>query len=145
MPYWPGYSIYNSQNPSTSVSPSLAAKAKGPVSDLESHGWPQNPWPEMIRGSDTPGLCLIGLGTVYIAPKILVLVSVLSQAAKGKRLPSELESHGWPQNQFPEIIRGSNTPGLCLIGLGTVYIAPKILVLVSVLPWQPKRNELSLT
>ena len=35
------------------------------------------------------------------------------------------------------IIRGSDTPGLCLIGLGTVYIAPKILVLVSVLTWQP--------
>ena len=37
------------------------------------------------------------------------------------------------------------TPGLCLIGLGTVYIAPKILVLVSVLPWQPKSKDLRLT
>ena len=36
--YWPQYSIYSSQNPSTSVSPSLAAKEKGPPSDLESHG-----------------------------------------------------------------------------------------------------------
>ena len=43
MPYLPGYSIYNSQNPSTSVSPSLAAKEKGPPSELESHGLPQNP------------------------------------------------------------------------------------------------------
>ena len=32
------YSIYSSQNPSTSVSPSLAAKEKGPPSELESHG-----------------------------------------------------------------------------------------------------------
>ena len=39
MPYWPqSDSIYSSQNPSTSVSPSLAAKEKGPPSDLESHG-----------------------------------------------------------------------------------------------------------
>ena len=39
MPYWPGYSInIAAQNPSTSVSPSLAAKEKGPPSDLESHG-----------------------------------------------------------------------------------------------------------
>ena len=30
--------IYSSQNPSTSVSPSLAAKEKGPPSALESHG-----------------------------------------------------------------------------------------------------------
>ena len=30
--------IYSSQDPSTSVSPSLAAKEKGPPSDLESHG-----------------------------------------------------------------------------------------------------------
>ena len=30
--------IYNSQNSSTSVSPSLAAKEKGPPSELESHG-----------------------------------------------------------------------------------------------------------
>ena len=37
MPYLPRYSIY-CQNPSTSVSPSLAAKEKGPLSDLESHG-----------------------------------------------------------------------------------------------------------
>ena len=36
MPYWLGYSIYSSQNPSTSVSSSLAAKEKGPPSDLES-------------------------------------------------------------------------------------------------------------
>ena len=89
MPYCLWYSIYISQNPSISVSPYLAAKEKG--------------------------------------------------------LPCDLESHGCPQNQRPEIIRGSDTPGLCLIGLGTVYIAPKILVLVSVLPWQPKRNELSMT
>ena len=38
MPHWLGYSIYSSQNPSTSVSPSLAAEEKGPPSDLESHG-----------------------------------------------------------------------------------------------------------
>ena len=38
MPYWLGYSIYSSQNPSTSVSLSLVAKEKGPPSDLESHG-----------------------------------------------------------------------------------------------------------
>ena len=38
MPYWPGYGIYSSQDPSTSVSSSLAAKEKGPPSDLESHG-----------------------------------------------------------------------------------------------------------
>ena len=38
MPYLPGYSIYSSQDPSTSVSPSLAAKEKGPPFDLESHG-----------------------------------------------------------------------------------------------------------
>ena len=38
MPYWPWYSIYSSQNPSTSVSPYLVAKEKGPPSDLESHG-----------------------------------------------------------------------------------------------------------
>ena len=30
--------IYSFQNPSTSVSPSLAAKEKEPPSDLESHG-----------------------------------------------------------------------------------------------------------
>ena len=42
MPYWLGYSIYSSQNPSISVSPSLAAKEKGLLSDLESHGCPQN-------------------------------------------------------------------------------------------------------
>ena len=30
--------IYNSQNSSTSVSSLLAAKEKGPLSDLESHG-----------------------------------------------------------------------------------------------------------
>ena len=41
-----------------------------------------------MRDCDTPGLRLIGLGTVYIAPKILVLVSV-----KGKG-PSNLESYG---------------------------------------------------
>ena len=34
---WVQY-IYSAQNPSTSVSPSLAAKEKGPPSDLESHG-----------------------------------------------------------------------------------------------------------
>ena len=38
MPYWPQYSIYSSQNPSTSVSSSLAAKEEGPTSNLESHG-----------------------------------------------------------------------------------------------------------
>ena len=38
MPYWPQYSIYSAQNPSTSVSSSLAAKEKGPTSNLESHG-----------------------------------------------------------------------------------------------------------
>ena len=38
MPYWPAYNIYISQNPSTSVSPSLAEKEEGPPSDLESHG-----------------------------------------------------------------------------------------------------------
>ena len=38
MPYWPWYSIYSSQNPSTSGSPSLVAKEKGPPSELESHG-----------------------------------------------------------------------------------------------------------
>ena len=38
MPYWPQYSIYSSKSPSTSVSPYLAAKEKGPPSDLESHG-----------------------------------------------------------------------------------------------------------
>ena len=38
MPYLSRYSIYCSQNPSTSVSPSLAAKEKEPPSDLESHG-----------------------------------------------------------------------------------------------------------
>ena len=38
MPYWPQYSIYRSQNSSTSDGPSLAAKVKGPLSDLESHG-----------------------------------------------------------------------------------------------------------
>ena len=38
MPYWPQYSIYSAQNPSNSVSPSLAAKEKGPPSDLKSHG-----------------------------------------------------------------------------------------------------------
>ena len=38
MLYWLGYSIYSSQNPSTSVSPPLAAKAKGLPFDLESHG-----------------------------------------------------------------------------------------------------------
>ena len=38
MPYLLGYSIYSSQDPSTSVSPSLAAKEKGPPSNLESHG-----------------------------------------------------------------------------------------------------------
>ena len=38
MPYWPQYSIYSSQDLSTSVSPSLAAKEKEPASDLESHG-----------------------------------------------------------------------------------------------------------
>ena len=43
------------------------------------------------------------------------------------------------------VIRGSDTPGLCLIGLGTVYIAPKILVLKSVLPLKPKQKDLSLT
>ena len=37
MPYWPVYSIYGSQNPSTSDSPSMEAKEKGPPSDLESH------------------------------------------------------------------------------------------------------------
>ena len=30
--------IYSFQNLSTSVSPSLAAKEKGPLSDIESHG-----------------------------------------------------------------------------------------------------------
>ena len=34
---WVQY-IYGSQNPSTSVSPFLAAKEKGPPSDVESHG-----------------------------------------------------------------------------------------------------------
>ena len=34
MPYWLGYSIYSSQNPSTSVSPSLAAEEKGPYALL---------------------------------------------------------------------------------------------------------------
>ena len=34
---WVQY-IYSSQNLSTSVSPSLAAKEKGPPSELESHG-----------------------------------------------------------------------------------------------------------
>ena len=38
MSYWPQYSIYSSQNPSTSVSPSLADKEKVPPFDLESHG-----------------------------------------------------------------------------------------------------------
>ena len=38
MPYWPQYSIYSSQDPSTSASSSLAAKEKGLPSDLESHG-----------------------------------------------------------------------------------------------------------
>ena len=38
MPYWPQYSIYSSQDPTTSVSPSLTGKEKGPLSDLESHG-----------------------------------------------------------------------------------------------------------
>ena len=38
MPYWPQYSIYSSQETSTSVSSSLAAKEKEPPSDLESHG-----------------------------------------------------------------------------------------------------------
>ena len=38
MIYWLGYSIYSLQNPSTSVSPSLADKEKGLSSDLESHG-----------------------------------------------------------------------------------------------------------
>ena len=38
MPYWPQYSIYSSQDLSTSVTPSLAAKEKEPPSDLESHG-----------------------------------------------------------------------------------------------------------
>ena len=38
MPYLPRYSIYCSQNPSTRVSPSLAAKEKGPPSELESYG-----------------------------------------------------------------------------------------------------------
>ena len=34
---WVQY-IYSTQNPSNSVSPSPAAKEKGPPSDLESHG-----------------------------------------------------------------------------------------------------------
>ena len=34
---WVQY-IYSAQNPSNSVSPSLAAKEKGPPSDLKSHG-----------------------------------------------------------------------------------------------------------
>ena len=38
MLYWLGYSIYSSQNPSISVSLTLAAKEKGLPSDLESHG-----------------------------------------------------------------------------------------------------------
>ena len=38
MPYWPQYSINSSPNSSTRVSPSLAAKEKGALSDLESHG-----------------------------------------------------------------------------------------------------------
>ena len=38
MPYWPHFSIYSSQDPTTSVSPSLTGKEKGPPSDLESHG-----------------------------------------------------------------------------------------------------------
>ena len=38
MPYWPQYSIYSSQNPSTSVSPYLVAKEKGPPFELGSHG-----------------------------------------------------------------------------------------------------------
>ena len=33
-----GYVIYDSEILSTSVSPSLAAKEKGPPSDLENHG-----------------------------------------------------------------------------------------------------------
>ena len=37
MPYWPQYSIYSSQDPSTSVSPLVAAKKKEPPSDIESH------------------------------------------------------------------------------------------------------------
>ena len=61
MPYWLGYSVYTSQNASTSVSFCLAAK-------------------------DTPGLCPIFLGTVYIAPKILVIVSVLPWQPKKKDL-----------------------------------------------------------
>ena len=145
MPYWLGYSIYSSKNPSTSVSPSLAAKEKRLPSDIEIHGLPQNPWPEIIRGSDKLGLCFIGLGTVYIAPKILVLVSGLPLAAKEKWALYDLDSHRWQQNPWPELIKGSDTPGLCLIGLSTVYIAPKILILMSVLPWQSKRNKLSLT
>ena len=36
--FFPGYGIYSSQIPSISVSPSLAAKEKGPLSDLDSHG-----------------------------------------------------------------------------------------------------------
>ena len=137
MPYWLGYSIYSSKNPSTSVSPSLAAKEKRLPSDIEIDALPQNPWPEIIRGSDKPGLCFIGLGTVYIAPKILVLVSVFPWQPKIK-----VDEH---RILWPELIKGSDKPGLCLIGLGTVYIAPKILVLVSVLPSQPKRKALSLT
>ena len=38
MPNWLGYSVYSSQNASTSVSSSLLAKEKGPPSNLESHG-----------------------------------------------------------------------------------------------------------
>ena len=38
MPYWPQYSIYSSQDPTTSVSPSLTGKEKEPPSVLESHG-----------------------------------------------------------------------------------------------------------
>ena len=175
MIYGLGYSIYSSQNPSTSVSPPLTAKEKGPLSDLENHGWQQNPWPELIRGSDTP---LIAFGSqrertslwprepwmstesmtwnnqrkwltrimpywlgysIYSSKNPSTSVSP-SLAAKEKRLPSDIEIHALPQNPWPEIIRGSDKPGLCFIGLGTVYIAPKILVLVSVFPWQPKRK-----
>ena len=74
MPYWLGYSIYSSQNVSNSVSSSLVAKEKGPPSDLDSHGEPHNPSIEIIRGSDTPELYVISLGTGYIAPKMLVIV-----------------------------------------------------------------------
>ena len=40
MPFWLGYSIYRFQNCGTGVSSFLAAKEKGPLSNLESYGYP---------------------------------------------------------------------------------------------------------